>query len=69
MAKTYAAEMTKSAVRINLIEPVATRTRLRAEAMPGEDQETLPHPDAITDAFVELASPDCQLNGEIVPAG
>ena len=69
MAKTYAAEMTKSAVRINLIEPVATRTRLRAEAMPGEDQEALPHPDAITDAFVELASPDCQLNGEIVPAG
>ena len=69
MAKTYAAEMTKSAVRINLIEPVATRTRLRAEAMPGEDQETLPHPDAITDAFVELASPDCRLNGEIVPAG
>ena len=69
MAQTYAAEMTKTDVRVNLIEPVATATRLREEAMPGEDQETLPKPDAITDAFVELASPDCARNGEIVAAG
>ncbi len=69
MARTYAAELTKTDVRVNLIEPVATRTRLRAEAMPGEDPQTLPHPDALTDAFVELASPDCRRNGEILPAG
>ena len=61
--------MTKTDVRVNLIEPVATATRLREEAMPGEDQETLPKPDAITNTFVELASPDCQRNGEIVAAG
>ena len=69
MAKTYAAEMIKTEVRVNLIEPTATRTRLREEAMPGEDPQSLPHPDAITDAFVDLASPDCQRNGEIVSAG
>ena len=68
MALTYAAEMTKTDVRVNLIEPPATRTRLREAAMPGEDPESLPHPDAITDAFVDLASPDCQQNGEIVSA-
>ena len=69
MARTYAAEMTKTGVAVNLIEPVATATRLRAEAMPGEDPQSLPHPDAITDAFVELAVPDCTRNGETVAAG
>ncbi len=69
MTRTYAAELTKTDVRVNLIEPVATRTHLRAEAMPGEDPRTLPHPDAITDAFVELASPDCMRNGETLSAG
>jgi NAD(P)-dependent dehydrogenase (short-subunit alcohol dehydrogenase family) len=69
MARTYAAEMTKTAVRINLIEPVATATRLRAEAMPGENPGSLPHPDDITDAFVELASPECERSGEMVAAG
>ena len=44
------------------------RTRLRAEAMPGEDPTTLPHPDEIAGAFVDLAAPDCRLNGEIVTA-
>lgn len=68
MACTYAAEMTKTNVRINLIEPVPTRSRLREEAMPGEDPQSLPHPDDITDAFVDLASPDCQRNGETVTA-
>ena len=69
MAMTYAAELTKTDVKVNLIEPVATRSRLRAEAMPGEDPQSLPHPDDITDAFVELASPDCRRNGEILVAG
>ena len=69
MAMTYAAELTKTEVKVNLIEPVATRSRLRAEAMPGEDPQSLPHPDDITDAFVELASPDCRRNGEILVAG
>ena len=61
--------MTKTDVAVNLIEPPATATRLRDEAMPGEGPGSLPHPDAITDAFVDLASPDCQKNGEIVAAG
>ena len=69
MALTYAAEMTKTDVRVNLIEPPATATRLREEAMPGEDPGSLSQPDAVTDAFVDLASADCQKNGEIVLAG
>ena len=66
MVLTYAAELTKTGVRANLLDPGTVRTRLRAEAMPGEDPMTLPHPDEIAGAFVDLAAPDCQRNGEVV---
>ena len=33
------------------------------------DPDTLANPDDITDAFVDLASPDCMHNGETVAAG
>ena len=68
MARIYAAEVAKTSVRVNLLDPGEIRTRMRAEAMPGEDPMTLPHPDEITGAFVDLAAPDCRLNGEIVTA-
>ena len=66
MVLTYAAELTKTGVRANLLDPGTVRTRLRAEAMPGEDPMTLPYPDEIAGAFVDLAAPDCQRNGEVV---
>ena len=66
MVLTYAAELTRTGVRANLLDPGTVRTRLRAEAMPGEDPMTLPHPDEIAGAFVDLAAPDCQRNGEVV---
>ena len=68
IARIYAAEVAKTTVRVNLLDPGEVRTRMRAEAMPGEDPMTLPHPDEIAGAFVDLAAPDCRLNGEIVTA-
>ena len=68
IARIYAAEVAKTSVRVNLLDPGEVRTRMRAEAMPGEDPMTLPHPDEIAGAFVDLAAPDCRLNGEIVTA-
>ena len=64
MVETYAAELTKTNVRVNLVDPGTVRTAMRAEAMPGEDPATLPDPDAITERFVELAAHDCRLNGK-----
>ncbi|WP_417515213.1 SDR family NAD(P)-dependent oxidoreductase [Minwuia sp.] len=55
MAETYAAEVQKTNVRVNVINPGATRTGMRASAFPGEDPETLPHPDQIMEAFVAAA--------------
>lgn len=63
--KLYAAENAKSALRANLISPGIVRTRMRAQAMPGEDPETLTQPEAITDIFVKLASPALKETGEI----
>ena len=66
MSKIYAAEVAKTAVRVNLINPGGTRTAMRARAMPGEDPKTVKSPDEITDAFVDLAAADCAGNGETI---
>ena len=66
MTRIYAAENEKSRVCANLINPGGTRTGMRAQAMPGEDPLSVKPPEAVTDAFVDLAEPACALNGEIV---
>ena len=66
LVKTYAAEMTTTTVRANLIDPGPMRTAMRAKAYPGEDGATLPVPEDIAPLFVELAHPQCKRNGEVV---
>jgi NAD(P)-dependent dehydrogenase (short-subunit alcohol dehydrogenase family) len=68
LIKTYAAEIEKTRVRANLIGPGVVRTRLRARVFPGEDPMTLPPPESVTEAFVRLALPNCDRNGEVVNA-
>lgn len=68
MARVWANELTKSAVKVNLVDPGATRTAMRANAFPGEDPTSLPAPEEITDVFVDLASPACTTSGETVRA-
>jgi NAD(P)-dependent dehydrogenase (short-subunit alcohol dehydrogenase family) len=64
MAKVWASELEKSNVRVNILNPGATRTGMRAAAFPGEDPETLKTPEDIAGKFVELASPEWTANGE-----
>lgn len=66
MVRVYAAENEKTNLRVNIVDPGAVRTDMRASAKPGEDPMTLPAPDDITDIFLELASPTCQKHGEVV---
>ena len=68
MVRIYAAEVDQTSLRVNLFDPGVVRTRMRAEAMPGEDPLTLTHPDDITGTFVDLSAPDCRRNGDIVRA-
>ncbi|MBM09822.1 MAG: oxidoreductase [Magnetovibrio sp.] len=63
MVQIYAKENIKTAVCANLVNPGRTRTRMRAQAMPGEDPLSLKSPDEITDTFVEFAEPSNQNNG------
>ncbi len=68
LVQTYAAELAKTNVRANLIDPGATATALRAKAFPGEDPESLRAPEDATETFVELAEAACTKNGEVVRA-
>lgn len=66
LAKTYANETQDSPIKVNLVDPGATATRMRAEAYPGEDQTTLRRPEAVAEAFVPLAMPDFAETGQII---
>lgn len=55
---TYAAEVKATKIRVNLLDPGAVRTRMRAKAFPGEDPNSLPAPEQISDWFVTLSGPD-----------
>jgi NAD(P)-dependent dehydrogenase (short-subunit alcohol dehydrogenase family) len=66
LALTYAAECAGTNVKVNLLSPGPLRTAMRARAMPGEDPQTLAPPDAVTSLIVDLLSPSCDKNGELV---
>lgn len=68
MVRIYAAENEKTALRVNLLDPGRTRTRMRAQAFPGENPDTLPAPETLTDLFLALASPDLQQTGQCFKA-
>jgi len=57
MARSWADEARNTALRINAVNPGATRTAMRAQAMPGENPDTLPHPSEVARRIVPLASP------------
>src|SRR3546814_4239318 len=57
MVRSYAGETRKSRLRVNLLNPGAVRTKMRASAFPGEDPMTLRTPEVIAPAFVDFADP------------
>lgn len=65
MVKTYAGETATTAIRANCFSPGATRTRMRAQAMPGEDPETLPHPEVVAAQIVDLCLPSFTETGGV----
>lgn len=60
---SWADEVEKSALRVNLFDPGRTATRMRAQAFPGEDPNTLPNPDAAASLLVTLCLPACTAHG------
>jgi NAD(P)-dependent dehydrogenase (short-subunit alcohol dehydrogenase family) len=60
---SYAAELNVTRVKANLFNPGGTRTSMRAKAFPGEDPMTLPTPEDVAPAIVEMLQPAYQENG------
>jgi NAD(P)-dependent dehydrogenase (short-subunit alcohol dehydrogenase family) len=56
-------------IRVNSINPGATRTRMRATAYPGEIPETVPLPEEIMPAYLYLMGPDSKgITGQQIDA-
>lgn len=64
--QSYAKEVSVTNLKVNLMNPGATRTAMRAKAMPGEDPNSLPQPADIAPLIVQMLSPGYEENGEIV---
>ncbi len=57
LARTWAGEAQNTPLRVNSVDPGRTRTRMRAQAMPGEDPETLPTAASVAEKIGPLAGP------------
>jgi NAD(P)-dependent dehydrogenase (short-subunit alcohol dehydrogenase family) len=66
LALTYAAECAGGSIRVNLVNPGAMRTKMRAKALPGEDPATLKTPQDLAPLLVEMLSPAYGRNGQVV---
>jgi NAD(P)-dependent dehydrogenase (short-subunit alcohol dehydrogenase family) len=65
LARTYAAETATTNVRVNVFTPGPVRTRLRAQAMPGEDPMTIETAEKVAEKIVALCLPSMQESGKL----
>ena len=69
MMQTWACEVGKTNIRVNCINPGATRTSMRASAYPGEDRDKLATPEDLMPTYLYLMSDDSSdVNGESLDA-
>ena len=68
MVRIYADEVTKTPIKVNLVDPGIVRTHLRAQGFPGEERQHLALPEMVTEPFVTLAAIDCPHHGEMLRA-
>jgi NAD(P)-dependent dehydrogenase (short-subunit alcohol dehydrogenase family) len=57
LAQVLADELENTSIRVNLINPGAARTRMRARAYPAENPATLPAPETLTLPYLYLLGP------------
>ena len=58
MMLAWGDEIESTPIRVSVLDPGRMRTQMRAQAFPGEDPQTLPHPSELGPLIVELARPD-----------
>ena len=69
MMQVLADELKETSVRVNAINPGATRTSMRAQAKPDEDPKILKTPEDIMPLYLYLMSDESQeINGKCIDA-
>ncbi|USE01489.1 YciK family oxidoreductase [Vibrio sp. SCSIO 43133] len=69
MMQILADELSDTEIRVNAINPGATRTRMREKAYPGEDANTLKTPKDIMPLYLHLMDPSVtDVNGQCIDA-
>jgi NAD(P)-dependent dehydrogenase (short-subunit alcohol dehydrogenase family) len=68
LVRCWADEVENTKLRVNLFDPGATATRMRATAFPGEDPRTLKGPASRAEELVALCLPDVTRNGGLLRA-
>lgn len=69
MMQILADELSDTAIRVNAINPGATRTRMREKAYPGEDANLLKTPKDIIPLYLHLMDPSVtEINGQCIDA-
>jgi NAD(P)-dependent dehydrogenase (short-subunit alcohol dehydrogenase family) len=58
LALSYAEESHSFGIKVAIVDPGATATRMRAEAFPGEDPATIKPPGAVAEAVLDLLQGD-----------
>ena len=61
----WADEVENTALRVNLFDPGRTATRMRAQAFPGEDPNTLPTPATVATDLIALCLPGVKQHGQL----
>lgn len=65
MGRSWAGETMRTPLRVVMVDPGATRTAMRAQAVPGEDPATLPHPSEVAARIAMLAGPELTETGKL----
>jgi NAD(P)-dependent dehydrogenase (short-subunit alcohol dehydrogenase family) len=68
LARSWAEETENLPLRVNVFDPGRARTAMRAQAMPGENPDTLPHPSDVAARIMPLVSPELTETGKIYQA-
>ncbi|KEG19995.1 SDR family NAD(P)-dependent oxidoreductase [Bartonella bacilliformis] len=65
IARCWAEELKQTHIKVNCVNPGATRTKMRTQAFPNEDPQTLPSPQEVAKKIVHLSLPDLKETGKL----
>lgn len=66
LVRAWAAELRQTSIRINLVDPGPTATRLRAHMFPGDKPSRLAAPEAAAGLILPLLADGCARHGETI---